>query len=245
MALRILLSSGRGGNAVVGQRCKTGISGLLKSCFPTPIIINTIHHRRGYCISIADWLAGRSIGISFSHYPKDSYIFQSITSATIMDPQNNIEIVSIAQFAVNEHNSKREDDEAEEAMAEKGAKGNLRFVEVLEASLGYNRGITKYIITFRAVDEEDCAGGLTKRYYAIVSQSTTTRVLTLNKLGPDSTPFEDVFINGKVSFSFVFIALREREREAFHLLSCFSSPTFQLFLLQHSYTNIIQMPLCI
>lgn len=108
-----------------------------------------------------------------------------------MDPQNNNEIVSIAQFAVNEHNSKREDDEAEEAMAEKGAKGNLRFVEVLEASLEYDRGIAKFFITLRAVDEEDCAGGLTKRYTAIVYQSTTTGVLTLIKLGPNSTPFED------------------------------------------------------
>ncbi|XP_058226916.1 uncharacterized protein LOC131335530 [Rhododendron vialii] len=194
MALRILLSSGRGGNAVVRQRCKTGISELLKSCFSTPIIINTIHHRRGCHFSMADWLAGRSIGISFSHYPKDSYIFQTIT-ATIMDPQNNIEIVSIAQSAVNEHNSKSEDDEAE-----KGAKGNLRFVEVLEASLEYDRGITKFIITFSAVDEEDCAGGLTKRYKAIVSQSTTTGVLTLNNLGPNSTPFQDDFINGEYRY---------------------------------------------
>lgn len=108
-----------------------------------------------------------------------------------MDPQNNNEIVSIAQFAVSEHNSKREDDEAEEAMAEKGAKGNLRFVEVLEASLEYDRGIAKFFITLRAVDEEDCTGGLTKRYTAIVYQSTTTGVLTLIKLGPNSTPFED------------------------------------------------------
>ncbi|KAF7153770.1 hypothetical protein RHSIM_Rhsim01G0004400 [Rhododendron simsii] len=196
MALRILLSSGRGGNAVVPQRCKTGTSGLLKSCFSTPIIINTIHHWRGYHFSRAEWLAGRTKGICFSHHPKDSYIFKTIDSATIMDPQNNIEIVSIAQFAVNEHNSEREDDEAEEVMAEKGAKGNLRFVEVLEARLEYDRGITKFIITFCAVDEEDCAGGLTKRYKAIVSQSTTNGVLTLNSLGPNSTPFQDEFING-------------------------------------------------